>query len=893
MEFESKTGHALLGQPWVFFSCHPAKFDTYKEQVKDDVLACCDCVFCWWDPSDALPDSLDELNQIGLFVFAVDRAFIEQDCPANTVLWNYALEHHIPILPLIMEEDIILAFNERFGEIHALLGYGSARRERLESYFDRLFVRSDLATEIRQSFDAHLFLSYRKVDAADAAELIKSLRKLDYCRDVAIWFDAYLSPGENFDENISEALRECDLFLLLVTPSLLLNENNYVRCEEFPAAQRTGRAILPIEMEPTDRITLQTWYAGIPESVDGHRGAELDAGLQAHLDTHALGKNNERRHLYCMGLAYLQGIDVEVDKGQAAGFIERAAQADLQDAMRTLQQMCQDGNGVRQDFGEAARWSEKLARSLQPESVSREHAPECLTYVRQLVDAANAYAELRQTDRALELLGEGTDFLRPCAEGHDPTLDLCRALLASTTAMLQVRKGENDLARENYALATRCFGFAGQAERSSKLLCAWADALLGEAVLVAKTKQLEQGCTLVEEALSLYEESYALDHSYEAGFGCAECHHELCAYALDRDRQQQAVDHLRAGTDILREVKERHGEGRTLQELFSWHLLIGDLATVASNYEVALGAYKRAEEIILHFNRDTMTILENRHLQKIYAAIGNTYLELDQPDDAERYFFPGYLAASEMEHDIGDLQSKSDLELFCTKMGFITLERGDLDEAEDFIRKEVELSREIDRMAPTIDTRFSLGLALHQLGLLMRKRKQRKQMDEAFDEAYKIFDKLDDDTHGAPWVNSALQGCLATWNEASNELKADEPKKRTQSAGMRRAAQVIRSTETFVALAGIVTQLLPGVPSMVLPAAAVLLVSDQLCNFLLLGDAYTLLYAVFAALGAGIGLLFHAGALVGAAMGCCLISFALNALDLYARILVARARRAD
>lgn len=892
MNFRTNTGQPVVGQPWVFFSCHPDAFALYQEQVMLDVLACCDCVFCWRDPDDTSTDTLSDLDQMSLVILAVDTKFVEEDCFASTDVWRYAVDHHIPILPLLMEDDIAIAFNERFGQLHALMGLGSARQERLRSHFDRMFVSADQAEEIRRSFDAYLFLSYRKVDAADALDLIERIRGFDYCRDVAIWFDSYLSPGEDFDRRIREILRASDLFVLLVTPNLVIDANNYVRREEYPEALRSKDGhILPVEMQPTDRTILDGWYDELPPCVNGRVNPALDAALRHHLQGKAVGTNSDPRHLYCMGLAYLQGIDVEVDKRRAAALIREAADAGLQDAMRTLREMYQDGNGVRQDATESARWGERLARSMRPTHPDQASPDECLAYVRQLVGAAQAYADLRQIDHALRLLGEGTEILP--ADHEDPTLFLCRAKLAAATASLLVRQGRNDQALAQYKRADSCFGHCTDAHHTSELLCEWAGVRLGEAGIITQTGNLDHGRTLAEEALPLYREAYELDPTFEAGFGYAECHYQLCGYALDRDRQREAVNHLNACIDLLRDTKARHGAGRTLDERFAWHMLTGDAATVAKDYELALSSYQISERVISHLKMDAMTIMENRYLQRVYAALGNTYLELGRPDEAWQYYFSGYLAASEMEADIGDLQSKSDLELFCAKLGSLALKRGDLDEAETYVGKDVSLARQIERTTSTVDTRYSLGLALCQQGELLCARRKRKQMNGAFREAYDIFDRLDDETNGASWVNLTCQSCLNAWDKVNGELRALEPKPRTQSPAMRKASRVVRGMEAFVALGGILSHVVPPVPDVLLVATAILLVIDLIDKLLLLGDSLLVLYLVPAAIGAGIARLLHANALVGAALGCCVLSFVLNGFMLWVRLLTARANRDD
>jgi len=69
--------------------------------------------------------------------------------------------------------------------------------------------------------------------------------------------------------------------------------------------------------------------------------------------------------------------------------------------------------------------------------------------------------------------------------------------------------------------------------------------------------------------------------------------------------------------------------------------------------------------------------------------------------------------------------------------------------------------------------------------------------------------------------------------------------------------------------------------------------AERADKLLLLGDSLLVLYLVPAAIGAGVAKLLHASVLVGAALGCCALSFVLNGFMLWVHLLVARARRSD
>ncbi|MCR4750705.1 MAG: hypothetical protein K5852_00245 [Eubacterium sp.] len=125
-------------------------------------------------------------------------------------------------------------------------------------------------------------MSYRKKDRVYANELMKLIHKNDFCRDIAIWYDEFLIPGESFNNAIRDALTKSPLFALNVTPSLLQYNDegkpNYVMETEFPMAVRSGKIILPFEMVKTDREKMAISFKGlrIDSMIDPGNAAEME-----------------------------------------------------------------------------------------------------------------------------------------------------------------------------------------------------------------------------------------------------------------------------------------------------------------------------------------------------------------------------------------------------------------------------------------------------------------------------------------------------------------------------------------------------------------------------------------------------------------------------------------
>ena len=74
-----------------------------------------------------------------------------------------------------------------------------------------------------------------------------------------------------------------------------------------------------------------------------------------------MGENSEDpAHNFLIGLAYLDGIDMEVDRARALELITSAAEAEFPDAMEALNNMYRSGHGVSRNYLSALSWSKKL-----------------------------------------------------------------------------------------------------------------------------------------------------------------------------------------------------------------------------------------------------------------------------------------------------------------------------------------------------------------------------------------------------------------------------------------------------------------------------------------------------------------------------------------------------
>lgn len=394
------------GKPRVYYTGHPADLGAYAEEIFADILKSQNCAI-WYDKEpEALADREEwqrELMQMQLIVVPVTSRFLYQPNRARDVEFPFAMERHIPVLPLIQEKskNLVSDFNKRFGDLQMLNRLESdptalPYEEKLEKFLSSVLVGDELAEKVRAAFDAYVFLSYRKKDRKYAQELMHLIHKNDFCRDIAIWYDEFLTPGENFNEAIGEALKKCALFALAVTPNIVEN-GNYVMAIEYPEAQKVGKPILPMEMETTDKQRLQNLFRDIPPCVDAHDEPALSAALLETLQRLAIRENDgSPEHDFFIGLAYLNGIDVEVDRTRALALITGAAEKGLPEAMEVLAAMYRGSNGIEQDYHVAIGWQKRLADLRKAQYEQNDTKDEGLSWIRALWTLGDYYTEAHE-----------------------------------------------------------------------------------------------------------------------------------------------------------------------------------------------------------------------------------------------------------------------------------------------------------------------------------------------------------------------------------------------------------------------------------------------------------------------------------------------------------------
>ena len=363
------------GKPRVYFTCYPADFDRCFDKICEDIFKTSDCAIYYAEDMFVLVQDQEfetDLGSNNLFVIPVTENLLTRPNRAMDVELPYAQRKHIPVLPIMMEPDLDDLYKKsyKFGETQYLNPYSADKTEvpyaeKLKNYLESVLTSAQMVTRIREAFDTYIFLSYRKKDRRYANELMRMIHKEPECRDIAIWYDEFLTPGESFQDSIQKILHDSKLFVLLVTPNLLEEQDgkpNFVMGQEYPAARKAGISILPVEMVNTDQAVLREKYPGIPECIDIREETAFRERLLAAVRKISKPDNNDDpEHMFLIGLAYLEGIDVEVDREHGLRLVTAAAEAGHTEAMIKLHEMYTASDSSLSERKEAGKWALRLA----------------------------------------------------------------------------------------------------------------------------------------------------------------------------------------------------------------------------------------------------------------------------------------------------------------------------------------------------------------------------------------------------------------------------------------------------------------------------------------------------------------------------------------------------
>lgn len=340
-------------------------------RIKNDIFDVCKCtLFYYGEDAPGEADLELDIGEASLYVLIVS-SHVLFDPDFDLRGYHLARKRNIPILPILVENGLEEAFNEKFGNLQCISTCLEAvdptavpYTEKLRNFLTQTFALSLDIAAVRHAFDTSIFLSYRKKDRQYAQKLLEAIHSDDKLKNIAVWYDEFLIPGEDFNDNIRAELENSALFLLMVTPSIL-EDGNYIRIVEYPVACALQKSILPVESVPTDPALLQSAYPQIPETVGAADGQQLKQSILAALKRNGItvSERTAQRDLF-IGFAFLKGLYVEKNPAIALELIENAARGGVLEAMPMLASIYKYGDGCPVDIAKAVSWQKAYIGQL-------------------------------------------------------------------------------------------------------------------------------------------------------------------------------------------------------------------------------------------------------------------------------------------------------------------------------------------------------------------------------------------------------------------------------------------------------------------------------------------------------------------------------------------------
>lgn len=636
------------GRPRVYFCSHDVDHERFLTSISDEILEFQRNVAIWYRNPDMEIDEdqhLADLSHMQLFVIPVTSRFLYEDNRARLVELSYAVEHHIPVLPLMQEPGLEEAFNERCGGLqfldrHTMQNDPTAvpYEERLRRFLRTVLVSDEEVQRIRSAFRAYIFLSYRKKDRGYAQDIMRLIHRDACCRDVAIWYDEFLLPGERWSCAIDEALHRSSLFVLVVTPNLV-QEANYVQTTEYPAAIALGKTVLPVEAIATNHALMAGAFKELPEitAMEDENAVHKRLEVTLPLQYAAPPENEDPEHLYLIGLAYLGGIDVEVDHERAVELITRAAQMDLPEACKRLVSMYLVGEGVARDEQAAIRWQERYVDHLRRRMYDQYSEEAAIAYCDAVRDLGQYYEETDSLERAqvtyYQIMAGAVALREHGAEDWQIVAALCLLQVGRMALQLAPFSDDESIhnttfhAEEHYRRSVEILEgeIARRDTRKARQVLYYAYIQMGD---------LKKGDLLMEEAEEWYLKALHLmeellqentdDIPIRMNVGA--CYARMGDLCRAERRLGEAQQWLRKNLPIYEALAAETGTVAARLELSMAYASQGFISRDLGDLEAARFWFERSLELVRELAEET----GSRHIQTslalAYADLGDTYL---------------------------------------------------------------------------------------------------------------------------------------------------------------------------------------------------------------------------------------------------------------------------
>ncbi len=730
------------GRPKAFFACYPSDFERYFDTVKEMIFKHQSYCAIWYENKDSVigrEELLSYLEDMQLVVIPVTLDFLTKENRARDIVTGFAYERHIPVLPLLMDGGLKEIFYEKFPGKEYLNPYDHDMtkipfEKKLERFLEDVFVGEETAQRVRDAFDAYVFLSYRKKDREYARELMRLIHSNEELRDIAIWYDEYLRPGEGFHEAIRKALVKGDLFALLVTPSLIERKDgkaNFIMREEYPEALKAKKRILPVLMKDTDRKTLETEFPDLPKCVAGHNAHQLRESFIESL-SRAAKRENDPEHDFLIGLAYLDGIDVEVNFETALRLISDAAKAGVPEAMKKLSAMYSEGKGVERNIEKATLWLERCIEKMLEAWKNTGDAEILDGIISEKIDLQDLYQKNGRIDAAFKIYEEIIELSK--GSSYDTAEFLYLVYL--DMGGLESQKGNTKKAAEYYERAFKAL----EGSDLDKDSIEYREALLNYYCLYSEVLFASEDRYIrhLDKTIKLAREIANEKHTIASRLCLAQILVLKAGYI-------GMLWHFREAEELIIEAQKLlealAGETKTIKSrdcLYNSYSRLSYLYREQGRYKEAGETYEKEIDLAKRLAEETGFLYHRKWLADAYCESGKMDVEIGEYERAGECFYKAEGILIEDSRNSNNLSERDALSKLYIDLGDLEEKQGQYDKALIWYQKSFELKKEISDKSEGLLFISDIPYLYENIGRIYYKTGEIEKGREYFDAAIEL-----------------------------------------------------------------------------------------------------------------------------------------------------------
>ncbi len=397
MEVNTKNNVSARGKQGILLIAAGQDRGQCSDKIIQDILSLANCAIYSFES-----DQNTDISRFSVCVLIVSKNMIENK-KDYIEIYNKLISDHIPIIPIAIQPGIKSMFSKEFGKSQCII---RDDENDLKNYYKELGSRlkdiissDEIAGRIKNAFNCHAFLSYRKRDSEKAKKVIRFLRKCKKLDDAAIWYDEYLLPGENYETVIEEEIKNCDIFVMVISKNIVEKTNNedgrsadnYVIRVEYPLALKHHKPVIPIMVDDLDKDSVSETFLNICDPISFGKTDELEKRIN-EIDICSNDESGDSLYAqYLRGIAFLNGIFTEPDVKKGIKILKHAADKGQKEAIVKLAQMYYYGEHVSEDWQCAAKYYKKLIDEVEKSGSVKDY-PYCYNNYASAISASHDWS---------------------------------------------------------------------------------------------------------------------------------------------------------------------------------------------------------------------------------------------------------------------------------------------------------------------------------------------------------------------------------------------------------------------------------------------------------------------------------------------------------------------